>query len=173
MLTSVAACSHATQPTQRTSAPDASVSPTPSPTEETPTGTRHLSDYVFGGHFGCRVPFSRESPRCQSSYRPARDFIWNHWREQKRAYVVVRITSPDSAANVHIFVEPDESDLWRIVWRWENIYCVSCPGDKPGTIYQSPEMRSIEQRRETDRNLPLGMRYLVFRDAHGNAVERL
>jgi hypothetical protein len=146
----------------------------PSPMKETPIAGRNVSDYAFGGRPGCETPFSRQSPRCQSSYRKARDFIWNHWREKKRAYIVVRITSPDSASNVHIFVEPDDADVWRVVWRWENIYCVSCHPDVPGEIYQSPEMRSVELKRAGETAfVPLGTRYLIFRDAHGNQIEYL
>ena len=85
------------------------------------------------------------------------------------------ITSP-AGTDVHIFVEPDDDNVWRVVWRWENLYCASCPKpDTSGAIYQSPEMRSIEQKRagETDVDVPLGTKYLVFRDAHGDEVERL
>jgi hypothetical protein len=176
LLAPLAACSRTGQSTRQTSStPVAAVSPTPSPTKEKPIADRNVSDYAFGGHRGCKTPFSRQSPSCQPSYRTARDFIWNHWREKKRAYIVVRITSPDSASDVHIFVEPDDSNVWRIVWRWENLYCVSCHPDIPGEIYQSPEMRSIKQIRagETDVDMPLGTRYLIFRDASGSEVERL
>jgi hypothetical protein len=176
LVASVASCSPTIQPTQQTSTPHARVLPTPAPTKETPTADRHLSDYSFGGHLVCREALSRGAPRCQSSYRKARDFIWNHWREKKRAYIVVMITSPDAGSDVHIFIEPDENNVWHVVWRWENLYCASCP--KPhtsGAIHQSPEMRSIERKRagESDVDVPFGTRYLVFLDAHGDEVERL
>lgn len=176
LLTSVAACMHTTPPTQQTSTADTQVSPTPSPTKQTPTGDRRLSDYSFGGHIVCNEGLSRSASRCQSSYRKARDFIWNNWREKKRAYIVVMITSPDAGSDVHIFIEPDAANIWRIVWRSENLYCASCRGqDTRGMIYESPEMRSVEQKRagETDVDVPLGTRYLVFLDASGNEVERL
>lgn len=158
------------------STPNAGVTPIPSPPKEAPAAHRDLSAYEFGGHLGCKTPLIRESRRCQTSLRNARDFIWNHWREKKRGYLVVTITSPDAASDVHMFIEPDDSGTWRVVWRSENLYCASCPGpDTPGTIYQSPEMRSIEQKRatETDIDWPVGTRYLVFLDTYGNEVERL
>jgi hypothetical protein len=175
LLTSVASCSHTTQPTQQTSTADTRVLPTPSPTKQTPTADRHLSDYAFGGHLVCKEAYSRNSPRCQSSYRKAREFIWNHWREKKRAYIVVMITSPDAGSDVHIFIEPGDANVWRVVWRSQSLYCASCRGSDTDDIYQSPEMRSIEQKHagETDVDLPLGTRYLVFLDASGNEVERL
>ena len=173
----VGSCARTTQPTQLAqSTPNAGVTPTPSPTKETPTADRDLSAYAFGGHLGCKTPLIRESRRCQSSLRNARDFIWHHWRDKKRGYLVVTITSPDAASDVHMFMEPDDAGAWRVVWRWENLYCASCPRPhRPGTIYQSPEMRSIEQKRatETDTDWPVGTRYLVFLDTYGNEVERL
>lgn len=176
LVASVAFCSPTIEPIQQTSTSDTGVLPTSSPTKETPTADRNLSDYSFGGHLVCKEALSRSSLRCQSSYRKARDFIWNHWREKKRAYIVVTITSPDAGSDVHIFIEPDDANVWRVVWRWENLYCASCPEpDISGAIYQSPEMRSIERKRagETDVDVPLGTRYLVFLDADGNEVERL
>ena len=153
-VASVGSCSRRTQPTQLTSpTSNVRVSPTPSPTKERPIADRDLSAYKFGGHLGCKTPLIRDSLSCQSSLRKARNFIWNHWREKKRGYLVVTITSPDAASDVHMFIEPNASGAWRVVWRWENLYCASCPrSDTPDTIYQSPEMRSIEQRRaiETD-----------------------
>src|SRR5260370_34132484 len=144
LLASITACSHTSRPGRQTSTPGARVLPTPSPSTEAPTADRHLSDYAFGGHVVCNEAYSRNSARCQSSYRKARDFIWNHWREQKRAYIVVMITSPDAGSDVHIFIEPDAANVWRVVWRWESLYCASCPkADRSVGIYQSPDMRSI------------------------------
>jgi hypothetical protein len=107
--------------------------------------------------------------------RQARDFIWNHWREKKRGYVVVTMTSPDSASNVHIFIEPEIGGAWRVVWRSELLYCACPEPHTPGEIYESAEVRSVEQKRatETDIDWPAGTRYLVFLDTYGNEVERL
>lgn len=176
LLASLASCSRTTPSVPQTSKRDAAItSPTP-PTKETRTAGRDLSDYAFGGHVVCHEALSRAASRCQPAYRKARDFIWNRWREKKRAYIIVMITSPDAGADVHIFIEPDEANLWRVVWRTESLYCASCPGpDRSGAIYQSPEMRSMERKRagESDVDVPLGTRYLVFLDAYGNEVERL
>lgn len=176
LIVSIVSCSRTSQPTQLAySTLDSRVTPAPSPPKETPTADRNLSAYAFGGHLGCRTPFIRESPRCQTSLRKARNFIWNQWRDKKRGYVVVTITSPDAASDVHMFIEPDDAGGWRVVWRWESIYGVSGPPDSAGSIYLSPEMRSVEQKRatETDIDWPAGSRYLVFLDAYGNEVERL
>ena len=176
LVVSVGSCFRRTQPTQLThSTPNDRVTPTPSPTKETAIADRSLSGYESGGHLGCKTPLIRESRRCQSSLRQARDFIWKHWREKKRGYVVVTMTSPDSASDVHIFIEPDIGGAWRVVWRSELLYCACPEPHTPGEIYESAEMRSIEQKRagETDIDWPVGTRYLVFLDASGNEVERL
>ena len=176
LLASMGGCSRTNQSTQQTiSTSTAGALPTPSPTAETPAANRNLSDYAFGGHLVCNDAYSRNSPRCQSSYRKARDFIWNHWREKKRAYIVVMVTSPDAGSDVHIFIEPDAANVWRVVWRSKSLYCASCRGSDTGGIYQSPEMRSIERKRagETDVDVPFGTTYLVFLDARRNEVERL
>jgi hypothetical protein len=125
---------------------------------------------------GCKTPFIRESRICESSLKKARDFIWNHWREKKRAYVVVTVTSVDAASNAHIFIEPDDAGAWHFVWRWESLYAASGPRpDTSDKISQSPDIRSVEQKRavETDIDLRPGTRYLIFLDAYGNEVERL
>src|SRR5437899_6917316 len=110
VIVSVVSCSRTAQPTQLAYSPlDGRVIPTPSPPKETPTENRDLSAYSFGGHLGCKTPLIRESRRCQSSLRNARDFIWNHWRDKKRGYLVVTTTSADAASDVHIFIEPDDA----------------------------------------------------------------
>ena len=177
LILSFVSCSRTPQPTQLAHPTlDSRVTVTLSPPKETPTADRNLSAYAFGGHLGCKTPRIRESPRCQTSLRKARDFIWKHWRDKKRGYIVVTMTSPDAASDVHIFIEPDDAGAWHVVWRWESLYCASCPRpDTPSTTYQLPEMRSIEEKRATatDIDWPIGTRYLVFLDAYGNEVERL
>jgi hypothetical protein len=94
--------------------------------------------------------------------RRARNFIWNHWREKRRGYVVVRRTSADSASDIYMYIEPDDVGAWRVVWRWENLYCASCRTPyTSGAIYQSMEM--VQKRvTKTDIDWPVG-----------NEVERL
>src|ERR1700730_16343764 len=110
LLASVVSCSHPTPSTApKSSAPDIRATTTPSPTKETSTAGRGLATYALGGRLGCKTPLIRESRRCQSSLRKVRDFIWSHWGDKKRGYVVVTITSPDAASDVHMFIEPDDT----------------------------------------------------------------
>jgi hypothetical protein len=76
--------------------------------------------------------------------------------------------------NAHIFIEPDELGSWRIVWREELIYAASVPNASPGSVGQLADIRTVHRKRatETDVDLRLGTRYLVFLDAYSNEVER-
>jgi len=44
----------------------------------------------------------------------ARSFLWEHWRNRKRAYLVFTGSSVDHTGTSHIFVEPDDTGRWRI-----------------------------------------------------------
>src|SRR2546425_5707996 len=105
------------------------VRPTPGVLTERqdPSAGRNLSKYDFGGRLGCTTPFVRDSPRCESSLRKARNFILSHWRHRTRGYIIVKLASVDAASNAHIFIEPDSNADWHIVWRWEGIYAASVP----------------------------------------------
>ena len=47
----------------------------------------------------------------------ARTFLWEHWRDQKRAYLILTLHSVDADGTSHVFVEPDDSGRWRVYWR--------------------------------------------------------
>ena len=155
--------------------PQPLANPTPSVAKETPTGGRDLSQYAFGGRLGCTHPFPRDSPRCEKSLQQARNFIWKHWQQKTRGYVVVKRATVDAGMNAHIFIEPDERGNWRIVWREELVYAASVPNATPGSVGQLTDIRSINRKRatETDIDFRLGTPYLVFLDQTGTEVESL
>lgn len=47
----------------------------------------------------------------------ARNFVWEHWRSRKRAYLILTQSSVDHTGTSHVFVEPDDSGRWRVYWR--------------------------------------------------------
>jgi len=47
----------------------------------------------------------------------ARIFLWTHWRDRKRAYLIHTASSVDSTSTSHVFVEQDYLGRWRIYWR--------------------------------------------------------
>ena len=77
--------------------------------------------------------------------------------------------------NAHIFIEPDERGIWRIVWREELVYAASVPNATPRSVGQLTDIRSINRKRatETDIDFRLGTPYLVFLDQTGTEVESL
>ena len=47
----------------------------------------------------------------------ARQFLWEHWRDRRRACLTLTQSSVDYTGTSHIFVEPDDSGRWRIYRR--------------------------------------------------------
>lgn len=43
----------------------------------------------------------------------ARIFLWEHWRNQKRGYLILTMSSVDHTGTAHVFIEPDDSGRWR------------------------------------------------------------
>ena len=144
----------------------------PPPAAPKPPGItqgRNLSLYDQGGHQGCGYGEASEA-RCKASYKKARDFIWTHWQEQKRGYVIVRFGSVDAVSDSHIFIEPDESGAWQVVWRIERVVSF----ENPGMINDVPDLRSVE-RGEAGRSdfQEAGTPILIFKDKNGKVIETL
>jgi hypothetical protein len=140
-------------------------------TADTIAQDRDLSLYDRGGKFGCGgVWLKSEDGRCRASIVRARAFIWKHWQEQKRGYVIVSLGSEDAQSDSHIFIEPDESGAWHVVWRIDRVFAM----EHSGEIDDVPDIRSIEQRRAGKYdNEPSGTSILVFRDRNGKEIETL
>ena len=47
----------------------------------------------------------------------ARSFLWEHWHNQKPAYLTLTGSSVDATSTPHIFVEQEEAGRWRVAWR--------------------------------------------------------
>src|SRR5713101_3896886 len=47
----------------------------------------------------------------------ARTFLWTHWQQRKRGYLILTRSSVDHMSTSHIFVEPDDIGRWRVYWR--------------------------------------------------------
>ena len=137
------------------------------------TQERELSLYDFGGRQGCGgVYLKTEARRCEASVGKARDFIWKHWREKRRGYVIVKLGSEDAQSDAHIFIEPDELGVWHIAWRWERVFGMNV---KPGEVGDMPDIRSVELKRATkkDYRFIAGASYLSFLGEDGNEVAYL
>lgn len=47
----------------------------------------------------------------------SRQFLWEHWRDHRRAYLTLTQSGVDYTSTYHIFVEPDDIGRWRIYRR--------------------------------------------------------
>jgi hypothetical protein len=159
------------------------ISPQPKEAEQRPvepilikpktiTEGRELSAYDQGGRFGCGGVFpASEDSRCKASIARARAFLWKHWQERRRGYIIVSLGSYDADSDSHIFVEPDESGAWHIVWRIERVKSM----EHQGEVDDVPDIRSVERRRakKSDVEEETGVPILVFKDASGKEIETL
>jgi hypothetical protein len=58
----------------------------------------------------------------ESEKARVRNFIWTHWKEHKRAYLIQTIVYGDTIGTSYVFVEPDESGNWGVAWRTAWLY---------------------------------------------------
>jgi len=79
---------------------------------------RDKSIYISGGHFNCSFFHNKKSSQIKLKEKKARDFLWKYWKEKRRAYFSITYSSEDATSTGHIFIEPNERGLWRIIWRW-------------------------------------------------------
>lgn len=77
---------------------------------------RDLSQYE-------RLELADPEPRAAADRRrdpilaQARTFLWQHWHNRKRAYLLLTLRSVDTTSTSHVFIEPDEIGRWRVYWR--------------------------------------------------------
>jgi hypothetical protein len=116
-----------------------------------------------------RLELADPEPRAASDRRgdpilaQARSFLWEHWRDRKRAYLLLTRSSVDATSTSHVFIEKDEIGRWRVYWRSvrrrsevddaPSAYAVRwvTPGDwdKPGTpLAQGQEPDPVRHRLE-------------------------
>ena len=63
---------------------------------------RELKLYDDGGHFDCREHSLSDTAPRNCDLAKARDFIWEHWRKRRRAYIRVTVDSVDTMSTSHI-----------------------------------------------------------------------
>jgi len=120
--------------------------------------------------------YDQEGSQCcwhLNSIVKARDFLWQHWREKRRAYLIIEFMGIDSVDNAHIFIEPDAGGEWHVVWRWERAFP---PRRRISSVEDLPDIRSIERRpanEEKSRNKDEDQYVLVFIGQDGKELEKL
>lgn len=63
------------------------------------------------------VPRTVSDRRRDPYMSQARTFLWEHWHDRKRGYLILTLSSVDATGTSHVFVEKDEFGRWRVYWR--------------------------------------------------------
>ena len=136
-----------------------------------PTEGKTLALYDQGGRFGCGIVTESEYPGCLDSIARARMFLWQHWDQKRRGYAIVRFGTVDAVSDSHIFIEPDESGAWHVVWRIDRVVSVEHSGDIDVVL----DISSIERGQASRSFDPVepGTPILIFRDKAGKEIRRL
>src|SRR4051812_36413946 len=77
---------------------------------------RDLSKYDVIGPFGLPVaiPLGAYSDH-STEYVRIREFLWDHWKRERRGTVRVRQQWVEGISDTSFFIEPDKSGRWVIV----------------------------------------------------------
>lgn len=138
------------------------------PEPETIIQNRNLSNYDFGGRIAsCFNNFKIPSQICESSKTQARKFILDHWRAKNRAYIILEFNC-DACSEYYVFIEPDNSDKWQIVWNKE---LFDFERDFAKNI-SSSSATEVKQKMADINSYPFKPNYpiLVFSDYEGNEI---
>jgi hypothetical protein len=63
----------------------------------------------------CSWQSGNDFKNCLSKRDAARQFVYDHWTQQRRGYIEVGFWCRDCSPVDHIFIEPDENGRWIIV----------------------------------------------------------
>jgi len=103
------------------------VRPTRAP--ETEIGNRDISLYEFGGYVGNCVRYETKGDAVDANVcktrEDARAFILDHFKAQRRGYVIVHRVSLYSITPTYFFIEPDVAGNWEIHTRELVLYRLS------------------------------------------------
>jgi hypothetical protein len=121
---------------------------------------------IDGGH-----NFEIRDEERQNAFRAlsqAREFLWTNWKAPSRAYLILNLHSVDATNTSHIFIEPDDSGRWRVIWRIVRYW--GALDDREASY--SVEKEIVENASESI-DYPFGAKeILVFRSASGKVIDR-
>lgn len=133
---------------------------------------RDLSVYDFGGRIDYTINQSEVSAKSRElSQKNARDFIFKHWQEKKRAYLIIEFGGFDNFSEFYVFIEPNDKGEWKIVWRKE----FSDFEREFSSNVSNQEMSSVQYKiaAKEDHPYKVGTAYLIFLDNNGEEVASL
>jgi len=139
-------------------------------TQEDLIQNRDLSLYDFGNTFSNCFNHGfgiSEFRKCQKQLSEARTFIFKHWREKERGYIIYEWSGVDSGSDTHIFIEPDSNGEWYLILR--------SAGDFRYQNLEETKGYSIKYKRATVDDYPfkIGTYFLSILDENGKVVEEL
>lgn len=138
------------------------------PKLETIFQDRDMSIYDFGGRVtSCFNGRGFQTKDCElSTKKQAREFIYKHWQDKKRAYIIL-LFDGEGGGEFYVFIEPDKNNDWHIVWRAEF--------EDFSSNFQNEEMKSLKYKIATKNDYPfkVGTRYLSFLDKDGKETGSL
>lgn len=137
------------------------------PEPEKAQQNRNLSDYEFGGRTSeCKEMSEKESYEC---YSRARDFILKHWKDRKRAYIIIDVVNTHCDKERHVFIEPDDNNEWRIVWAKD--INTETRGFNPNISVRSARSIKTERANQDTIYYKKGSSYLAFLDRNGKQID--
>ena len=137
------------------------------PKPETVFQDRDLSKYAFGGSVvSCFNNFEIPAKDCQFLRKQAREFIYKHWQEKKRAYIILECNG--HCKEYYVFIEPDKNGDWHIIWRAE----FSDFERAFSSNISNEEMTSVIYKIANDdsQGFVIGTRYLSFLNKDGKEI---
>ncbi len=114
------------------------------------TQSRDISKYNDGGYFDCRGWIAKDETRGECDEKKIRDFIWEHWTEQKRGYIRVTYDSVDAKSTSHIFIEPNEKGKWRIARRIVRLHAIPELNNRITEVQTLFQVKRIENKPKKD-----------------------
>ena len=127
------------------------------------TQKRDMSQYSQK-YFDCAEVRLKTAPKSNCDENEIQSIIWQNWLDKKKTYVVITRNSVDAFASNHIFIEPDESGKWCIVWR------IARSAMNANGIDDVPKIISVER---VENKPEKGKWALAFKDVNGSIVQKI
>jgi hypothetical protein len=125
-------------------------------------GKRDLSRYLQGGHHDCRDYFlSPQKGQC--TIDELNQFILSNWSNRQLGYVRLTRNTPDAGATLHIFIEPNKTGQWTVLYRMVRWHAFG-----PNSIIDFPRAYFVEKSASES---PEGK--LTFKDKFGHSIPEL
>ncbi|MEP7038309.1 MAG: hypothetical protein ABI891_08200 [Acidobacteriota bacterium] len=137
------------------------------PEPETIFQDRNMSIYDSGGQVDiCFNNFVHPLKECKNLQKGAREFIYKHWQEKRRAYIILEFDG-EGGGEYNVFIEPNKNGNWHIVWRSK--YSNFERGFSSNILDE--QMTSVKYKTATDTEddypFEVGTKYLIFFDKTG------